>query len=628
MTQNIEAIKKKYKEKFVSEETVFSRINRGDHVFISTGCGEPRHIIYAFIEYIKNNPKTVLDLEIYQLWDIGSMPYGDESFKTNFRHNTFFIGRSVREAVNRGLADYTPMSLSEVPDLFRKEILPLHTAIIQISYPDERGYVSLGVNCDITKTAVEKAELVIAQMNRNMPYTRGDSLIHLGDIDYIIPFDEPLLEYNMNYNKETADAIGRNVARIVEDGETIQLGYGGLMLGVAENLRSKKNLGIHTELLSDGLVELMKSGAVDNSRKTIDRGKTIASFCMGRKETFDYINNNPSIEMKSVDYTDNLLVIAKHENFTAINSALAIDLTGQASEESTGRRFHGGIGGQANFMRAASIARNGKPILVLESLDEKGESRIKPSLPEGAGVTLNRGDVHYVVTEYGIAYLHGKSIRERAMELISIAHPKFREQLLKEAKKLNLIYKDQAFVSGKRGEYPQELETVRTTKTGLTIFMRPVKITDEELLKDFFYSLSEDSMYHRFISARMDMPHERLQEFTALDYSREMAILATIKNKGGKEEVVGIGQYSLDENTHTAEVAFAVRDDYHNLGVGKELLKYITTIAKKKGILGFTAEVLPDNKPMITLFEEMGFDVEKKLSEGIYHYKMIFKKGR
>jgi RimJ/RimL family protein N-acetyltransferase len=370
----------------------------------------------------------------------------------------------------------------------------------------------------------------------------------------------------------------------------------------------------------------MRKGAVDNGRKTINSGKTVAAFCMGAKKTYEYISDNMSVEFRTIDYTDNPMVIAQHDNMTAINSALGIDLTGQATEESVGRTFYGGIGGQAGFMRGAVLSKNGKSILVLESTAENGKaSRIMPFLKEGAGVTLNRGDVHYVVTEYGIAHLHGKNVRERAIELISIAHPKFRYRLIEEAKKLNLIYGDQAYVAGKKGMYPEELEAYRTTEKGMSLMLRPVKMSDEPPLKEFFYSLSEDSLYHRFVSARKDMLHARLQDFTAIDYTRRMIILASIPGDG-KEEVVGIGQYDIDEKTHTGELAFVVRDVFHNRGVGKELLKYLTYIAKKKGLLGFTAEVLTDNEPMIHLFKEAGYDMEKKTGEDAYHFRTMFRR--
>jgi RimJ/RimL family protein N-acetyltransferase len=403
------------------------------------------------------------------------------------------------------------------------------------------------------------------------------------------------------------------------------VGYGSVPNAILSHLSRKKHLGVHTELLTDGVVDLIKKGVVDNTRKELNRSKTVAAFCMGKRETYEYIHDNPSIEFRPVSYTNNPLTIARNRNVTAINSALEIDLTGQATAESLGKYFFSGIGGQADFMRGAVLAQGGKTILALQSTAEDGEvSRIVPFLQEGAGVTLTRGDVHYVVTEFGIAYLHGKNIRERAMDLIAISHPKFHPWLIEEAKKLALIYKDQAFVPGEEGVYPSELEAHRTTKTGLRIFLRPVRISDEHLLKDFFYSLSSDCMYHRFISTRTDMPHERLQKFVVIDYTKEMVVLVVVQTED-KEEVYGMGQYFIDENTHTAEVAFVVRDEYQNQGIGAELLNYLTYLAKRKGLHGFTATVLMDNKPMLLLFEKAGFMIEQMPESSVYELKLSFR---
>jgi len=577
---------------------------------------------------VESHPKGFFDAEVIHIWTLGVAPYTDEKFKRNFRHNSFFVGDSTRDTVNRGDADYTPVSLSQVPDLFYRRLVPIDVALIQTTPPDKHGYMSLGVSVDMVKAATEQASLVIAQANSNMPRIHGDSFIHIKDVDFIVPYDEPILEYTSDAAKEINEItqrIGDYVSRLIQDGDTIQVGYGTIPNAILANLCNKKHLGAHTELLSDGIAELMKKGVIDNTRKSINRGKTIATFCMGKKETYEYLHDNPAIEFRTVDYTNNPLVIAQHENMTAINSALEIDLTGQATAESIGKRFYSGIGGHYDFMRGALLARNGKTILALSSTAQNDTiSKIVPFIREGAGITLNRGDVYYVVTEYGIAYLHGKNIRERAMELISIAHPKFRPWLIQEAKKLNLIYKDQAFVPGERGEYPEDMEAYRTTKTGLEILLRPVKISDEPLLKDFFYSLSDNSMYRRFISVRKDMPHERLQEFTIIDYSREMVILAVLKQRE-KEEIVGLGQYGIDAATHTAEVAVVVKDDYQNKGIGTELLSNLTYLAKKQGLLGFTAEVLAENRPMLHLFEKMGFDIETRSAEGVYELNMAFR---
>lgn len=623
--EKINEFKTLYPEKFVSENMIFNNITPGNRIFIGTGCGEPQYLVSALITYVKSHPKAFFDAEVLQVWTLGVAPYTDEKFKDNFRHNSFFIGNNTRYAVNEGLADYTPIFLSAVPDLFSKKLVPVDVALIQMSMPDSHGFMSLGISVDIVKAAAEAATIVIAQINPNMPRVHGETFIHIRDVNFILYHDEPLMEFEATVPDEISENIGKYVSRIVRDGDTIQVGYGSIPNAILSHLGNKKNLGVHTELLSDGIAELMRLGVVDNSRKDLNRGKTVAAFCMGKKDTYEYINDNPSVEFRPVNYTNNPLTIARNKNMTAINSALEIDLTGQATAESIGKVFYSGIGGQADFMRGAILSQGGKTILAIQSTAEEGKvSRITPFLREGAGVTLTRGDVHYVVTEYGIAYLHGKNIRERAMDLIAIAHPDFRPWLIEEAKRQNLIYKDQAFVPGLKGEYPESIETYRTTTTGLNIFLRPVKISDEPLLKDFFYSLSDESMYYRFISQRKDMHHERLQQFVIIDYTREMVILAMIEDEG-RETIAGVGQYSIDEKTHTAEAAFVVRDDYHNKGVGSELLSYLTFLARKNGLHGFTAEVLMQNYPMVHVFEKMGFDIEKKFEDGLYSLKMSFR---
>jgi len=367
-------------------------------------------------------------------------------------------------------------------------------------------------------------------------------------------------------------------------------------------------------MLGDGLIDLMEKGAIDNSMKNRNRGKLVASFCMGTQKTYAYIDDNPAILFKEIDYTNSPLVIAGHNRMTAINSALELDLSGQASAESLGSTFYSGIGGQANFMRGAVLAPGGKNILALQSTTRDDEaSRIVPALKEGAGVTLTRGDLHYVVTEYGIAYLHGKNIRERAMSLIAIAHPKFRSWLIEEAKKRALVYPDQAFLPGEKGEYPEHFETYRTTKQGVQILLRPVKISDEPLIKDFYYSLSDKSIYRRFLSIRRHLPHPELQKhFVIIDYTREMAILA-ISSDQGQDVTAGLAQYCIGESSLSAEISIVVRDDFQSKGIGFELLSYLVTVAKSQGLHTFTADILPDNLPVFRLIDKLGLKYDRKL---------------
>ncbi|MBN2125103.1 MAG: GNAT family N-acetyltransferase [Deltaproteobacteria bacterium] len=624
-TWHLEEVRGRFPEKFAPEIRIFRNIHRGDRIFIGTACGEPQYLVQALINYVSSHPKAFFDAEVFHVWSLGLAPYTDQKFQHNFRHNSFFIGKNTREAVNEGLADYTPIALSGIPGLFRRRLVPVDVALIQTSPPDKSGHMSLGISVDITKAAVESARLVIAQVNAHMPRVHGDSFIDIRDVDYLVPHDEPLLQWEDTASDDIAHRIGKYVARIIEDGDTIQVGYGNIPNAILSNLSEKRRLGVHTELLTDGMVELIRAGVIDNSNKTLNRGKTVATFCMGKQETYDYLDDNPGIEFRTIDYTNNPLIISRSRQFVAINACLQIDLTGQATAESIGRTFFSGIGGQTDFMRGAALS-GGKSILVVQSTARNGEvSRIVPFLDRGAGVTLGRDDVHYVVSEYGIAYLHGKNIRERAMELIAIAHPDFRPWLIEEAKKEHLIYRDQKFVPGKRGEYPEELEICRTTKGGIEVLLRPIRINDEPLLKDFFYSLSDKSMYQRFISPRKDMPHRQLQEFVVIDYSQETVILAVLKDRE-KEVTVGLGQYSIYPEAHMADVAFVVKDEFQNRGIGNELLSYLTYLAQKQGLLGFTAEVLMENTAMLHLFDNMGFDIQKSGGGGIYELKMMFRK--
>jgi len=618
-------IEEEYPGKIAVTNELFNNIHPGDRIFISTACGEPQQLVQMLIDYVESNPKAFFDTEVLHVWTLGLAPYTDEKFKKNFRLNSFFIGNNTRDAVNRGSADYAPLFLSNVPSMFYRGLVPVNVALIQTSPPDEHGYVSLGVSVDIVKAAVEVAEVVVAQLNPRMPRVHGNTFIHMNEIDHVIVHEEALLEYVETVPDEISMRIGKYVSRIIEDGDTIQVGYGSIPNAILSSLSERRHLGVHTELFSEGIAELMKMGVVDNSRKNSDRNKSVASFCMGTAETYKFIHDNPAVEFRPVDYTNNPVSIAGIERMTAINSALQMDLTGQATAESIGTMFYSGIGGQADFMRGAVLAPGGKTILTLPSTAEKETiSRIVPMIEQGAGVTLTRGDVQYVVTEYGIAYLAGKSIRERAMSLISIAHPKFRNTLIQKAKELNLIYADQAFVPGKRGEYPEHIEVRRTTGAGMDIILRPVRISDEPLLKDFFYSLTDKSIRRRFMSVRKDMNHERLQEFVVIDYTREMVILAVLEDRE-KEVVVGVGQYGIEENLHSAELALVVRDDVHRKGVGMELVRYLTYLAKTEGLLGFTAEVLFENEPMLRLFEKAGFDIARRRSEGVYELTIKFR---
>ena len=623
--RNLDSVKSAHPEKFITARDVMSGLRPGSRIFIGSGCGEPQHLTRALLDRARGLAELISYRPFY-LVGLGMTPRTEPRYPEHFNLDTFFICADTREDVNRAAVDYTPVHLSSLVDLINRGMFPIDVALIQTSYPDWRGFVNLGISVDIVRAAVEAADVVVAQLNAYMPRTHGDGFVHTRDIDYFVSHDEALLEYQEKVPDDIASKIGGYVSSIISNGDTLEVGYGSVPDAVLRHLEGKKDLGIHTDLFTDGIASLMEAGAVTNMKKTINRGKTIAALCMGSSRTYEYVHENPLVEFKPTDYTNNPLVIAQHRNMTAINSALTVDLTGQATAESIGTTFYSGLGGHADFMRGAVLATGGKTILAMQSTAENGEvSRIVPFLNEGEGVTMNRGDIHYVVTEYGIAYLHGKNIRERAMELIAVAHPDFREKLVKTAREKKIIFTDQAFVPGVEGQYPEHLEQFRITKTGLELLFRPVKITDEPLLKEFFYSLSDITIYKRFFSKRTDMPHEALQKYSVIDYTEEMVVVAVLVD-GEKETAVAMGQYKITKETHTADAAIVVRDDHQGKGIGTELSKYLVYLARRGGLVAFTADVLHENEAMLHIFEKSGFDIERTSEHGVFRVRLNFKK--
>jgi acyl-CoA hydrolase len=415
-----------YKKKLTTAAEAVRHIRSGMRVYIQPGCAEPEALVAALME----RAPMVHDVEIVHLLTLGRADYIAPEMEGHFRHNALFIGKNVREAVNDGRADYTPVMLSEVENLFESGAMPLNVALIQVSPPEIHGFCSFGVGVDTTLTAARMADYVIAQVNTEMPRTYGDSFIHIQDLDAIVEANQPLCELPPPEITPMHRAIARNVADLVDDGATLQLGIGGIPDAVLPFLMDRRDLGIHTEMISDNAIPLIEAGVVTGNRKSFKPRKIILGFVLGTKRLFDFVNENPIFEFHPTSYTNDPWFIARNDNMVAVNSCLQIDLTGQVCSDSMGTSFYSGIGGQVDFIRGTARSKGGKPIIALPSTaKEETISRIVPMLNPGAGVVTSRGAVRYVVTEYGTAYLHGKSIRQRAEALINIAHPKFRNEL-------------------------------------------------------------------------------------------------------------------------------------------------------------------------------------------------------
>lgn len=614
----------KYQSKVTTPEGAVSKVRSGQRVFIGSGAAEPQLLVKA----LADRGQELSDTQITHILTLGVAPYADPKLKDGFRHNALFIGPNVRDAVAEGRADFTPVFLSEVPRLFRRGKMPIDVALIQVSPPDEHGYCSYGVSVDVTKAGAESARHVVAEVNPNMPRTLGDCFIHVNNIHELVPSDQAILEADAGQIDDVAQQIGQHIADLIQDGSTLQLGIGTIPDAVLSCLGEKKDLGIHSEMISDGVIDLVEKGVINGSKKNIHKGKLVSSFAIGTRRLYDFIDNNPMCEFHPSEFTNDPFRIAQNDRVVAINSALQVDLTGQVCADSLGTYFYSGIGGQVDFIRGASRSHQGRPIIALPSTAAGGKvSRIAPTLTPGAGVVTSRGDVHYVVTEFGIADLHGKTIRERAMALIHIAHPDHREQLMEEARNRKLVYADQVAVFGHGDLNRRSFEQSMTCTNGKSVHMRPVLPTDEDMMRDLFYACSADTLYHRFFTKMKAMPHRKLKKFVNIDYVNTMA-LASVTKEDEHEMIVAVGRYSVDKASNAAEVAFIVRDDWQGQRLGISMFNQLLDVARKRGIGRFTADVLHDNARMLHIFHKCApTPIESTLEDGVYHLSFSIRPG-
>lgn len=585
--------------KVVEAQEAIAKITNGSRIFIGTGCGEPQHLIRAMVQN-----SSIQDAMVYQMLSYTLAEFVDEpAFLERFALKLFFISASMRKAAFEGKIDYVPTYLSQIPKLFANRRIGLDVALIQVSPPDRFGFCSLGVSVDITRAGIDAAKVVIAQVNPRMPRTWGDSIVHLDDIDFVVPHEEPLVEVQpANKDPEVAARIGYYVSQLVEDGATIQIGFGGLPYAILPYLSAKRDLGVHTQLITDAFIPLLEEKVINNSKKTLLPGKVVASLCMGTEKLYAYVNNNPQFYFRSSEFVNDPTVIARNDHMISISSALEADLTGQVCTDSIGDMFYSGIGDQVDYLRGSAMSKKGFSIIALPSTVRNDTiSRIVPVLSEGAGVATTRGDVDFVVTEYGIAEVRGKSIYQRVMEFAQIAHPKFREELIEAAKKRHYIFMDQ--VSPVQDDliflerYKERLALVN----GKNVEIRPLLSSDEFEYRNFFYSLREETIYMRFFY-RMKLFSHRMaqQQWASVDYRKNISLIGLVQNVDRKE-IVAIGSYA-DEGNDRAEVAFVVKEEYQGLGIATQMLSLLEKIAKVNGFKGFSATILKENSAMEHVF--------------------------
>jgi acyl-CoA hydrolase/GNAT superfamily N-acetyltransferase len=590
-------------DKVVSAQEAIENISNGNRVFIGTGCGEPQHLIRTMVEQ-----EILQDIVIYQMFSYTLADYvHDRSFLERFSIKLFFISYHMREAAFEGKIDYIPAYLSQIPDLFDSQRIGLDVALVQVSPPDEFGFCSLGISVDITLAGVKNAKMVIAQVNPQMPRSLGDNFIHVDDIDYLVCQDEPLVEMiPLDKNVEVVQRIAMYINQLVDDGSTLQIGFGHLPDAVLRHLVNKKDLGIHTQVITEGFLPLLKNKVITNKRKNYLPNRAVTSLCMGSHELYSYVNNNPLFYFRPSDFVNDPNVIAKNENFISISSALEVDLTGQICTDSKGYLFYSGIGDQVDFIRGSKMSKGGFSIVALPSTAQNGQaSRIVPHLSEGAGVATTRGDVDIVVTEYGIAELHGKGIYQRVMELSQIAHPRFREELIEEAKKRRYIFHDQLPPSKQDLIFLENYKYHRELPNNKTVEFRPLLPSDEFAFRNFYYSLKATTIYYRFFQKRNVFSREMLQkQWSAVDYRKNMSIIGMLP-KGKHKEIIAIGTYAQAEDMpEAAEVAFVVKEEFQGMGIGTFLLENLEMIARENKYKAFTANVLRENKRMLHVFQK------------------------
>jgi acyl-CoA hydrolase len=584
-----------------------SLIRPGQRVFIGSSCGEPQHLVRELSEL----SAQYKDIEIIRLLTLETTPLSLIANKTkdhSLNLRSFYLGSAKAKGIARNMRFITPINMSAIPRLFKSRLLPIHVALIQVSAPDDFGWMSLGVSVDITMAAAQSADLVIAQVNTNMPRVLGRSFIHVNEVDYFVEYDEPLLTIGDNPELAAANDIGRLIARrLIEDGSTIAIGLGTTSESVMLALSDRNDLGIHTMYMTDEIMRLFSKGVITNRKKGFNDGKMVATSAIGSEDLYEFLNDNPAIEFQPSDYVCDPAIIARHNKMVAMSVAMSIDLTGQVAADAMPHSHFSGVTGISDFMRGAVQSPGGKSILMLPSTGMQGKkSRVVPFLHDTA-VAAPRGDVHYVVTEYGAVNLFGKSFQERAMAMISIAHPDFRDELFHEAKKMGLLGTDRTLNESLHGVYPIHLEETLEID-GQQVTVRPAKPVDERRIQEHFYNLDKNDVVSRFFHEKTSFLKEEVEGVSQIDYIKDLTMVAIV-GEFGFGRVVGIGEYLIDPATNVAEVAFSISKELQKKGMGKILLKKLASAAMENDISGLVAYTSPNNRGMIKLFNELPYKV-------------------
>jgi len=594
-----------------------SLIRPGQRVFIGSACGEPQ----ALVRTLSEAAPRFSGLEIVRLMSMETTSLTAIANRTqdlSLSVRTIYLGSAREdEIITRNLRFITPMNMSDVPGLFKTHKLPINVALIQASPPDDFGWMSLGISVDVTLAAAQSADLVIAQVNSKMPRVLGQSFIHVNDVDVIVEHEEDLLAVGPRPSSETAARIGQHIARLIDDGSTLQIGLDAASQATLQALSNKNDLGIHSQYLIDDIMHLYAKGVITNRTKGFNEGKLVASAAIGSRSLYDFIDDNPAVDFRPSDYVNDPFVISRHNRMVSINVAKAIDLTGQVAAEASAQTFYAGVSGIADFVRGARRAPSGKSILMLFSTTEDGKtSNIVPALGDTA-VVVPRGDVHYVVTEYGVVNLFGKSYQERVIAMIEIAHPDFREELFEQAKKAGMIGSERSLGEAVRGVYPVRLEETIEIE-GEEVTIRPSKPVDERRIQEHYYNLDKEDIFSRFFHEKTSFARKEVESKSQIDYVKDLTLVAVV-GEFGFGRVVAVGESMLLVDSNMAEVAFSANKKYQNKGLSRRIIRKLAHAARENGIAGLIAYTAPHNQAMIGLFKTLPYKVKTSYDgEGVY----------
>jgi acyl-CoA hydrolase len=601
-----------YLQKRTSPQEAIRRIHSGQRVFIGTASGEPP----CLVNELAAQAHRFADLEIIGLFHQELSPLTLIAHKSEsdcFSIRSFYLGSIKTRTLAKNKRFITPINLSGLPRLFKTRQLPIHTALIQVSPPDDFGWMSLGISVDVTLAAAQAADLVIAQVNPQMPRVLGQTFLHVNEVDLIVEHEEPLLTIAQPPVDQAAFQIGQQVAKLIEDGSTLHMSLGASPQAILMALQDKRDLGIHTRFLTDAIMNLVVRGIITNRKKGFNEGKLVASGAIGSRDLYDFIEDNPGIEFYPSDYVNNPGIIARHHKMASINVAMSMDLTGQVAADALPYNHFAGTTSMVDFIRGASESEGGKAILILPSTTPDGKkSRILPVLDHTA-VVVPRGDVHYVATEFGVVNLFGKSLQERALALISIAHPGFREGLFKQAKDLDLLGPERTLSGSLLGICPPTMETIREIG-GQSVVFRPARPADERLMQEHFYSMDKADIFSRFLHEKLFFSRKDVAVMVQVDYIREMPLVAVV-GEFGFEKVIAVGAYFLNPVQNLAEVAFSVIKGWQKKGLCSILLLMLAEIARDKGIAGLVAYTQPQNQGMIKLFHKLPYKITTGFEE-------------